>query len=79
MKCILLGPEGPVGHTVFGVGVCVFGLTSAGLVAGGGGIDRTLRTTQWTRASNNREEVFLACEWLLILYLIFIGRISLLV
>ena len=50
--CTLLGPEGP-GHTLFGVcGREPLDLSWFRLLVGcGEGTARTLRTTQWTRAS----------------------------
>ncbi|MEV9642155.1 hypothetical protein ABZ756_15845 [Mammaliicoccus sciuri] len=49
-RCILLGPEGPAGLPFWG-GWTAFGLSGGERVVSVWGIDRTLRTTQWTRAS----------------------------
>jgi hypothetical protein len=50
--CTLLGPEGPerLGRK-FLVGLILLDFFSLASLAGGKGTARTLRTTQWTRAS----------------------------
>ena len=62
--CTLLGPEGPGADRVSFLELVVVGVCSSGpllcLPVGGcgGGTARTLRTTQWTRASSEHLRVF---------------------